>query len=179
MALARSMIRQDSGPQSRQPGIRAGFSTLYQEHGRSLYGTALRMLQRPEDAEDAVQEAFLTLYRRAPTVEPLRVGAWLHRVLVNHCIDQLRRSRRWRLSEVTESVSVTRPRQDGASLDLERAVARLPQRARLVLLLHDVEGFTHQETAELLDLSEGTSKSQLSRARRLLREQLSGPGGGP
>ncbi len=170
--MTETQVQLQPDPRQEQP-VMADFSAAYRLHGRALYGTALRMLRRPEDAEDAVQEAFLAYYRRQPSLAATRLGAWLHRVLVNHCIDQLRRSQRWQQTAVTETVSVAAARQDGPGFDIARAVAELPQRARQVFLLHDVEGFTHQELAGLLGLREGTSKSQLSRARRLLREQMS------
>ena len=68
-------------------GDAAAYDELYDRFGRPLYGTALRMLGKPEDAEDAMQEAFLALYRKAPDMPTSQCGSWLHRVLVNHCID--------------------------------------------------------------------------------------------
>lgn len=146
------------------------FSKVYRRFNRPLYGTALRLLRRPEDAEDAMQETFLTLYRKSPDLSEDRLGGWLHRVLVNECIDRLRCGKRWRTTHVAEDLSLAPPPQDGPALDIERAVARLPERARLVFLLHDVEGFKHREMTGMLGLNEGTTKSQLFRARKMLRE---------
>jgi len=154
------------------PAKTAGFSEVYRTFSRPLYGTALRLLRRPEEAEDALQETFLTLYRKAPDLAAARLGAWLHRVLVNECIDRMRRGQRWRTTGVDEDLAAVPPPQHGPSLDLERAVSRLPEKARLVFLLHDVEGFKHREMAGMLDLSEGTTKSQLFRARKMLREYI-------
>ena len=151
----------------------ADFSEIYRQFSGPLYGTAMRMLRRPEEAEDAMQEAFLTLYRKAPGLEGPHLGAWLHRVLVNECIDRVRRGKRWRTTGVDEDLGLAPPPHDGQKLDLENAVASLPEKARLVFLLHDVEGFKHREMTEMLDLSEGTTKSQLFRARRMLREFMS------
>jgi len=153
-----------------RPTTSAGFSEVYRTHSRPLYATALRLLRRPEEAEDAMQETFLTLYRKAPDLAETRLGPWLHRVLVNECIDRMRHGRRWRTTGVDEDLAPAPPPQEGPCLDLERAVSRLPERARLVFLLHDVEGFKHREMAGMLDLSEGTTKSQLFRARKMLRE---------
>ena len=149
------------------------FSALYRRHGRHLHGTALRMLRRPEDAEDAVQEAFLTYYNRGAGVDPEQAGGWLKRVLVNRCIDRLRQRKR-RPQGALEEVPPEPPRQRGPGIDLRRAVARLPERARLVFVLHDVEGFRHKEVADLLGVSEGGSKSQLFRA--LDEVELQAPG---
>ena len=125
-----------------------------------------------------MQETFLTLCRRVPDLPAQRLGAWLHRVLVNQCLDRLRRGKRWKQSELDEHVAPGESPQPGLGLDIERAVSRLPEKARLVFLLHDVEGLKHRELGELLGLSEGTSKSQLFRARRMLREFMDPLAGG-
>ncbi len=151
------------------------FTEVYGRMSRPLFGTALRMLGDRAEAEDVMQEAFLSFYRRASGLEPGSASGWLRRVLVNLCIDRTRqRGRRpsTELEAVPEGVLST-PARDGArALDLEAAVARLPERARLVFLLHDVEGYRHRDIAETLGISDGTSKAQLFRARALLRELL-------
>jgi len=154
------------------PDPARAFSRVYREHGRQLFATALRMLRRPEDAEEVVQEAFLAFHREDPAVPTPQLGRWLNRVVVNGCLDRIRRGRRWREQELREPHE--RAPREGLRLDLARAVERLPERARLVFLLHDVEGWTHGELSEALALSEGTTKSQLFRARRLLRDLMRG-----
>jgi RNA polymerase sigma-70 factor (ECF subfamily) len=156
-----------------KPETTADLSEVYRRFSGPLYGTAMRMLRRPEEAEDAMQETFLTLYRKTPGLEGPQLGAWLHRVLVNECIDRVRRGRRWRTTGVDEDLSLAPPLHDARSLDLRKAVASLPEKARLVFVLHDVEGFKHREMTEMLGLSEGTTKSQLFRARRMLRQFMS------
>jgi RNA polymerase sigma-70 factor (ECF subfamily) len=150
---------------------------LYRLLGKRLYGTALRLLGRPEEAEDAVHEAFLSLCRQPAGFVPDQAGGWLHRVLVNRCLDRLRGRARWREGPELESVAIHLPPSGDQRLDLERAVAGLPEGARRVFVLHDVEGFRHHEVAGLLGISEGTSKSQLFRARELLRRALEAPEG--
>ena len=157
---------------SRRQHETVAFNDAYRQFGQRLYGTAMRMLRRSEDAEDAVQEAFLTLYRKKPEIPGPQLGAWLHRVLVNHCIDRTRHGKRWQMDELGERATSNPGPREGLKLDLESAVALLPERARLVFLLHDVEGFGHREVGRMLDLTEGTSKSQLFRARRLLRKSM-------
>lgn len=158
-------------------GDEAAFLALYERLARTLYGTALRMLHSREEAEDVVQEAFLAFHRHGAD-GPDSPEAWLRRVTINGCIDRIRRRRRRRAEETLD------PAHDGAAggaapavlrLDLERAVARLPERARLVFLLHDVEGLGHAELAAVLGISTGASKSQLFRAREILRGFLRGP----
>jgi RNA polymerase sigma-70 factor (ECF subfamily) len=146
------------------------FEAIYREYGGRLYGTALRMMRRSEEAEDAVQDAFLSYHSSGQRLPRDQAGPWLHRVVVNRCLDSLRRGKRWKSAEFTEETVVLELSNEGLGLDLENAVSRLPEKARLVFVLHDVEGFKHRELGEMLDLSEGTTKSQLFRARRMLRD---------
>jgi len=155
-------------------GEPSGFDAVYREFGRTLYGTARRMLSRPEDAEDAMQDTFLAFCRKLPDLPATQVGAWLHRVLVNRCIDRVRRGKRWREGELEDWSMPTERPTSGLQIDIDRAVAGLPEQARLIFVLHDVEGFKHREIATMLELSEGTTKSQLFRARGLLRERIQG-----
>ena len=148
---------------------------LYRSLGGRLHATALRLLRSPEEAEDAVQDAFLQFHRQGAAFDPVAAGAWLHRVVVNRSLDRLRSRARWRQEDVTDTaIPAQRPAPIATRLDLERAVATLPEGARSVFLLHDVEGFRHGEVATLLGISEGTSKSQLFRAREILRGALGG-----
>jgi RNA polymerase sigma-70 factor (ECF subfamily) len=159
-------------------GEEAGFALVYRRLGRSLFGTALRILGQAEEAEDALQEAFMSFHRKRTELEPAMAGAWLRRVLVNGCLDRLRKRRRRPEAELAEDAVRAAPRFDGLRMDLERATARLPERARMVFVLHDVEGFRHREVAELMGVTEGATKSQLFRARGLLRGYLEQAAGG-
>jgi RNA polymerase sigma-70 factor (ECF subfamily) len=151
-------------------GDEEAFSQVYGLFSRQLYGTALRMLGRSDEAEDAVQDTFLTFYKQSAGLEVSNLGGWLHRVTVNRCLDQIRR--RKRRGEVELFDDRARPPR-GQTLDIQKALGKLPDRARTVFVLHDVEGFKHREVAEMLQISEGTSKSQLFRAREVLRQELS------
>ena len=148
------------------------FVEVYRLMGASLYGTALRLLGRPEEAEEVVQVTLVRLYEKAATIRAGNLRSWLHRVTVNQCLDRLKAKGRR-----TEELPAEMPTLGGSSspvarLDLSRAVAKLPSQARKVFLLHDLEGFKHREVAEVLGITEGTSKSQLFRAREMLRESL-------
>ncbi len=131
------------------------------------------------DAEDLLQEIFLLAYRKLPEFRgDSSVGTWLYRLAMNRCLDHLK-SRQTRASGVTtqldeEIMPGRKPVGDGGikRLDLERAIARLPEGARAAFLLHDVEGFQHQEIAAILGISEGTSKSQVHKARLRMRALL-------
>ena len=158
------------------PRCRRGDDEAYMEIYRlfapTLYGTALRMLSRVEEAEDVLQEVFVRLVERVDSVNPETAGGWLKRVTVNRCLDILRRRQRWRESELPEFTGGDFDNAGAARLDLARAIAKLPDRARAVFWLHEVEGYRHQEIAEALGVSTGSSKTQLFRARRLLRTWL-------
>ncbi len=140
---------------------------------------AKNLLGNVGDAEDAVQEAFLKIYRGAKT---FRGGAafstWTYRVLVNTCYDLLRRRRSRPVagSLDSEDLRVPVPADPGADhplrLALEKAVSKLERRRRAVFLLFEVEGFTHGEIARILGIPEGTSKTFLFDAKRKLQKWL-------
>jgi RNA polymerase sigma-70 factor (ECF subfamily) len=130
----------------------------------------MRFMRRTDEAEDAVQDAFLAYYTAGSKTPENEVGPWLHRVLVNGCIDRLRRRDRWKAAELDDDTVMQSPGSPVLGLDLAHAVARLPEKARVIFLLHDVEGFKHRELGEMLQVSVGTTKSQLFRARRMLRD---------
>jgi RNA polymerase sigma-70 factor (ECF subfamily) len=130
-----------------------------------------------EDADDMTQEVFVRVWEKLDTFRgDAAFGTWLHRVAVNLILTRARSRRRrgaWIVDDVeaVESAS-TGPAPAWASMDLEAALARLPHGARQVFVLHDVEGYRHEEIAEMLEMAVGTSKSQLHRARMLLRQHL-------
>jgi RNA polymerase sigma-70 factor (ECF subfamily) len=158
------------------------FEELYRQHSTRLFNLAWRMCGTRADAEDLLQEIFLLAYRKLPDFRgEAAIGTWLYRLAMNRCLDHLK-SRHVRTSGVTAPLDeqnmpaelTRRPRTDCETrkLDLERAIARLPDGARAAFLLHDVEGFQHQEIAAILGISEGTSKSQVHKARLRLRGLL-------
>jgi len=160
------------------------FEQLYRAHAPRLFGLACRLVGRHE-AEDLLQEVFLTAHRKLALYRgESSLGTWLFRLATNHCLDHLR-SKRARFAALTDELD-TEPVASGASsgavvgvvdrMDLERALAALPPGCRAVFVLHDVEGCEHQEIATLLGIADGTSKSQLHKARMRLRGLL-GPGG--
>jgi RNA polymerase sigma-70 factor (ECF subfamily) len=158
------------------------FDELYQQHSTRLFNLAWRMCGTRADAEDLLQEIFLLAYRKLPDFRgDAAVGTWLYRLAMNRCLDHLK-SRQTRTGAATspldeEHMSAEPGKRSSNDagikrLDLERAIARLPEGARAAFLLHDVEGFQHQEIAAILGISEGTSKSQVHKARLRLREFL-------
>lgn len=163
-----------------EPGA---FEELYRRHSPRLFGLSCRLVGRTE-AEDLLQEIFLAAHRKMGLYKgESSLGTWLFRLATNQCLDYLR-SKRARLAMLTDPID-QEPGSGGAAagailgvvdrLDLERALALLPPGCRAVFVLHDVEGCEHREVAELLGVSDGTSKSQLHKARVRLRALLAGP----
>ena len=155
----------------------SAFEVLYRGHVGRIHGLCLRLTGDRSLAEDLTQTAFLRAWQRLSSLrDDSGFGAWLHRLATN-TVYQDRRSwqRKWgrREGEAAHEEQAGRGPSAAEPVDLERAVAALPRGARDVLVLHDVEGYRHDEIAELIGSSVGTTKSQLHRARRLLREALS------
>jgi RNA polymerase sigma-70 factor (ECF subfamily) len=159
-------------------GDHSAFERLYRGHVGRIYSLAVRMVD-DEHAEDLTQEIFIRAWRKLDTFRgQSQFGTWLHRLAVNHILSRRstlrkREARRAGGDGLLSRVVAPRRRASGAALDIEGALERLPGRAREVFVLYDVEGYSHDEIAEALGVSVGTSKSQLHRARMLMREQLS------
>ena len=164
-----------------QTGDVEAFEILYRQHAARLYTLACRMAGSPEDGEDLLQEIFLQAYRKLGSFKgDSAVGTWLYRLALNHCLDYVR-SKQAKMSKLTETLDAdtsfeptARRETPIARLDLERAVERLPEGCREAFVLHDVEGFDHKEVGRLLGIAEGTSKSQVFKARMKLRASLRG-----
>jgi RNA polymerase sigma-70 factor (ECF subfamily) len=147
------------------------FRALYARHSPALYGLLCRLVGAA-DAQDVVQETWLRAARGLPGFRwEGALRTWLTGIALN-CARELRRAQNPRSPIVPESAP--RPTSIGQRIDLERAVQGIAEGYRAVLLLHDAQGYTHAEIAALLGVEEGTSKSQLSRARRAVRELLKG-----
>jgi RNA polymerase sigma factor (sigma-70 family) len=160
-------------------GDEPAFRQLYRRHSPRLYLLVLRLLGGSEaDAEDVVQDTWLKATERLGTFRwEASFGSWLSAIGLNTARECLRRrSRReeqW--ADDTDFAGPT-PREKVDPLDLERAIRSLPEGYRTVLILHDVEGYRHEEIAQQLGISSGTSKSQLFHARRSMRAALGGYG---
>lgn len=157
----------------------AAFETLYRRHHRRVHGVIVRLVgQAGARAEDLTQEAFVRAWQALPSFRfESAVSTWLHRLAVNTALMELRARRSRPLADDDEDAleSLSTPDTAGHAVlgrDLERAVATLPPRARAVLVLHDVEGWKHEEIAEELGMAVGSSKTQLHRARGLLRTRI-------
>jgi len=162
------------------------FEELYAAHAGKLFSVACRMLGNQSDAEDILQEIFLSAHRKLDGFRgDAALGTWLYRLAMNQCLDHLR-SRAARTSQVTdvlddepaldEAGSPGLAEQTVAKMDIERALAQLPAGCRAVFVLHDIEGLEHREVAAALNIAEGTSKSQVHKARLRLRALLGSRG---
>jgi RNA polymerase sigma-70 factor (ECF subfamily) len=159
------------------------FEELYRQHSRRLFGLVVRMLGSADEAEDLLQEVFLQAHRKLSGFRgESTLGTWLYRLTMNHCLDHLR-GRQARMARATDSLDADEAPEPVDRLpivptavtrvDLERAIQALPGGYKAAFLLHDVEGFEHREVAQILGVSEGTSKSQVHKARLKLRAMLS------
>ncbi len=153
------------------------FEALYRAHVGQVYGLCLRLTGQVALAEDCTQDCFIAAWRALPRFEGRsQFSTWLHRIAVNAVLTQRRRRRSDPLREAGELDAEALQRPNGAeaadTLDVERALGRLPPGARDVLVLVGIYGHSHEESAAMLGIAVGTSKAQLHRARQLLATQL-------
>ena len=168
-----------------QQGDASAFEALYHLHKRRVYSLCLRMTANTATAEDLTQEAFLQLFRKIGTFRgESAFSTWLHRMAVNVVLMQLRKKglNVVPLEETMEGEEESAKKEPGADdmhlagsvdrLQLQQAIGELPPGYRMIFLLHDVQGYEHNEIADMVGCSIGNSKSQLHKARMKLRELL-------
>jgi RNA polymerase sigma-70 factor, ECF subfamily len=167
-------------------GDRNAFEELYNRHNRRVYSLCLRMTGNTQDAEDLTQDVFIQLFRRIGSYRgEAAFSTWLHRLTVNQVLMRFRK-RAVKFESVTEEGELPTIIAHGSEnprampiidhIALDKAIKRLPVGYRTVFVLHDIEGYEHEEVAKLLGVTVGTSKSQLHKARLKLRALLSGEG---
>ncbi len=154
------------------------FAALVDRYADQAFAVAYGFLQHAQDAEDLVQDALLRALERIDSLRPgSSFGPWFYRLLVNAALNR----RKYLARRRTAELPLTAPAQDSPALDSERAqlqtrlaqaLGRLPGELETVVILHDLEGFTHPEIADILGIPEGTCRSHLFRARRVLRALL-------
>ena len=151
------------------------FERIAREYATRLYVVAVRLLGNRADAQDAVQRALLKCFTARGSYSPQwAVSTWLYRVLTNVCIDEMRRRRSTAAALRTSAESAVRavsPR-GGERIDVERALARVPREARMLLALHYVDGLSSAELARIRGISINTVKSQLARGKAIMRRAL-------
>ena len=157
-------------------GDTRAFERLYRAHVGRVYSLACR-LAGPADADEYTQDVFVRAWQKIGTFRSeARFGSWLYRLAVNVIYGQLRKKSTYRKRHAESEIPLARARakKDAAEirLDFDVAIEQLPDGAREVFVLHDVEGYKHREIAEMVGITAGTSKSQLHRARMILRSHL-------
>jgi len=156
-----------------QEGNPDGFRLIYQSEKNRLFSVALRLCGSSQDAEDCLQEAFIKMYRAIPSFRfESSFSTWMYRIVVNTCLNHLERSP---ASDSLDENLIPSPGKDpdGSLEQIERAIHSLSEANRVVFILFEIEGFSHSEISEMLGITEGTSKSRLSRAKEELRLKLS------
>lgn len=164
-------------------GDMSAFEEVYRQHHRRVYGLCMRMTCNVSEAEDLTQEVFINLFRKLGSFRgEAALGTWIHRMTVNQVLMHFRRNKARREQSAEETgvpvrvvEGTERPGRMPVidNIALSDAITKLPQGYRMVFILHDVEGYDHEEVGRLLGCAAGTSKSQLHKARKKLRELLS------
>jgi RNA polymerase sigma-70 factor, ECF subfamily len=148
---------------------------LYEAHSKKVYAMALRLTGSVADAEDVVQDTFIRAFRFLESYRgDAALGTWLCRICINQCRDRYQKSARMSPDELAQdTLAAPQVSSDGlAKKTLERALLRLPEGYREILVMHDVMEMEHEEIAQVLGVQVGTSKSQLHKARSKMRELL-------
>lgn len=161
------------------------FQELFKRFGQRIFRTAMRILREEESAKDAVQETMINIHRAADTFRgEARLGTWINRITVNVCLEMIRKNRKHsnRIEDdISEHVSLKvsddhDPYREAVRVEarrrLQKALGRLSRKHRLVVRMHDVQGFTIREIAETVGVAEGTIKSRLFYGREELKRQL-------
>jgi len=159
-------------------GDREAHYRLYKLYSKAMFNVSYRITGREEDAEDALQEAFISAFRNLESYRGDAVfGAWLKRIVVNKAINILKKRKHEMMPEdeqwdVAETETPVEYKEELTVDRVKKAIDQLPDGYRSVLSLYLLEGYDHQEIAEILNISESTSKSQLNRAKNKLKELL-------
>jgi RNA polymerase sigma-70 factor (ECF subfamily) len=161
-----------------QAGSHAAFEALYRMHLGHVYGICMRILTDRSRAEEVTQKIFIHAWVKLQSFRgESRFSSWLYRLSVNMILDQLKlvgwkNDSDIRNEQTTFAGALSFEPSHNLRLDLKHAIDSLPRQARIIFVMHDIAGYTHEEIAEAMKLSPGTCKAQLSRARRILREVL-------
>ena len=162
--------------QSVQQGDRQAYQKLYQTYIGQVYGLCYRLTGEKGLAEDAAQEVFIQLWRKIGNYNgESKFTTWLHSVTSNITISYIRKQKGWlqKMFNLEDSAAMHESAEASSdSVDLETYVNRLPERARIVFVLHAIEGYRHEDIANMMDMAVGSSKAQFHRAKQLLKEWM-------
>jgi RNA polymerase sigma-70 factor (ECF subfamily) len=176
LATSPELVEEQAIISRAQQGDQQAFYQLYQKYHRKVYAICWRMLADNDSAEDVCQEVFVQLWQKIANFRgDSKFSTWLHSVTSNIVLGHLRKHKNWlqRIFSIEDQTiqDVTVEMEDTNELtELDKQIARLPERARLVFVLFAVEGYRHEEISKMLDMAVGTSKAQYHRAKSLLRE---------
>jgi len=162
--------------QAVQDGDKQAYNRLYQQYIGQVYGLCFRLTGEKMLAEDASQEVFIQLWRKIGNFKgDSKFSTWLHTVTSNITISYIRKQKGWlqKMFNIEDSVAMNAEAEESSSsVDIECYVARLPERARIVFVLHAIEGYRHEEIATMTNMAVGSSKAQFHRAKQLLKEWM-------
>lgn len=155
---------------------------LYKKYSKAMFNICLRMVNDNSEAEDILQNAFVDIFTKLKTFRyESTPGAWIKRIMVNHCINHIRSKKQIFLSSEYIPETADDTTFEGDTMynvsHIKHAISQLPDGYRSVFCLYALEGYDHSEIAEILDINESTSKSQYSRAKMKVFEILKGNGG--
>jgi RNA polymerase sigma-70 factor (ECF subfamily) len=162
-----------------QRGDVAAFESLYRTHAPAIYALCRRMAADEHEAREFTQDAFVRAWERLTTFRgQSEIATWLHRLAVNTVLERMRADKRERARfdaedvDLLSDVGAAFDERADARIDLQSALARLPRGARVAFVLHDIEGYSHDEVAELTGIAPGTARAQAWRARTALLNLL-------
>ncbi|PIW62057.1 RNA polymerase sigma factor [Shewanella sp. CG12_big_fil_rev_8_21_14_0_65_47_15] len=154
-------------------GNRSAFKQLYLNHHQRIYALSLRLCGQPAQAEEITQECFILVWQKLPQFRgDSQFSTWLHSICVNQALSSIRKQKSFWARFIPLENDNEFPGTDEDYQGLDKLILRLPERARIVFVLCAIEGYQHEEIAELLGIAVGTSKTQYHRAKQLLQEML-------
>lgn len=158
-------------------GERTAQYDLYRMYSKGMFNICLRMMNNSMEAEDVLQESFVDVYKKLHTFKYQSTpGAWIKRIVVNNCINKIRK-RKLILEDIDEGRFLVEEEREVADHSLEvsnikKAMSKLPDGYRVIFSLYAIEGYDHQEIGQIMNISESTSKSQYSRAKKKIRSLI-------
>lgn len=161
-------------------GSADAFKSLYEKYSGRVYALTLRLCGNKDIADDLMQEVFIKVWESISSFKgESAFYSWLHRICINAFLMKLRGDKNYEKkigsgsdNDSANNVFMLAYTKDDFSLDMEKAIAKLPPQAKLVFILFEIEGYKHKEISQMLNIEEGTSKAHLHKARKILREEL-------
>lgn len=156
----------------------SAYRQLYDDHKDVLFNIAMRIHQNVQDAEDVLQETFVRIFKALPDFKgESKLSTWIYRILLNTCFSNLKHKKSSAekviyLSKEELAHATAQIENPDTGIILEQEITALPVGYRTIFVLHEVEGFAHEEIAKMLEITTGTSKSQLFKAKKMLRRRL-------